>query len=103
MNTDLPVKFTHHALDRLKEWNLSRNKAVWMLQTASKFKPLGMGRYKKDRYGDSQENIQYWQNETIVFTVRIQKDKYTGQDMVLVITVTDQRINLKEINALGEF
>lgn len=102
MNTDLPIRFTHHALDRLKEWNLSRNKAVWMLQTGIKIKPSGMSKYKREKYGDNSENIQYWQNDTIVFTVRVQNDKYTGEEMVLVITVTDQRVNLREINVFGE-
>lgn len=98
MDTDLRIKFTKHAQERMLEAGLTYKQSIWMLQTAIKEKPQGMGKYKRSRYGAEQEYVSYWRNGTVIFTVLKKNDFRTSQPIILVLTIIDQRVTLRQLS-----
>ncbi|MBV6446385.1 MAG: hypothetical protein IFNCLDLE_02683 [Ignavibacteriaceae bacterium] len=85
--------FSTHAKERLKESNVSVSKAAYMLYNAEKEKlDKNLRQYKNKRYGDEEQL--FYRYGTFIFTLRKIKDKYSGDECYLVLTVTDQRLTL---------
>ncbi len=87
---DLPIRYTHHARERLFQCQLDMKSASELLRGSIKsFIKLD---YTKKKYKD--RSVEHWVNGTIIFTLRESKSRNTGNPVILVITVTDQRITL---------
>ncbi len=90
--TDIkPVRLTNHARARMEEFGLTYEKVVGMLLHSEEENPK-MDEYKREKYGDYQDGIQYYRNGTYIFTVRHTEDFKNGKEITLVITLTDQRL-----------
>jgi hypothetical protein len=86
------IVFTHHAKERVYEFRLTVKQAIRLLLNAEKEKDsLHLKRHLK--YG--RDTAITYRNGTYLFMVLDQKDKFTGEDISLVVTMCDQRINLK--------
>lgn len=86
---DTYVVFSNHAKERLKECQLSMAKANWLLYTGFEEKLPKFLKGSKDKYTDS---AIYIRNGTLIFTLIPTTDKYTQDDIYLIVSVNDQRI-----------
>lgn len=93
MDTKLKIIFTNHALSMMENFNIPFKKAIWMLQTATQETPPDI-EYKFEKYGESQKDISFWRHGTCIFTVKNEIHRKTGEPIVLVITITDQRVTI---------
>lgn len=55
-----------------------------------------INKYKREKYGKTQEDIMYYRNGMLIFTCVIKHHNQKDRDVFLVITVTNQLINLKK-------
>lgn len=83
--------FSNHAKDRLKECQLTLAKANWLLYYGEKEKLPKEMKEDKDKY---HESAIYIRSGVYIFTLIEVVDKYSGDDVYLVISVYDQRIGL---------
>lgn len=83
------VRFTTHAINRLKESQLDIKRGKHLLYEAihSPFKLL----WESKKYTTNKDEITYWMNAVLTYTVIKTKHKNTGQEIYLVLTVTDSR------------
>lgn len=93
------VVFTNHAVDRLAEVQLDTTKGLELLAGAvkeelNKFKD--QQRYKAHKYKNSPVTT-HWRNGTVIFTTVEKIDDNTGEEIILVITVYDQKLNQKHV------
>lgn len=91
-----PIRITRHAQQRMDEFKISYKKLVWLLLHSTQEKEPHKGKWKEEKYHGN-EGVKYYRNGVYVFTVRNQIDRKTGKDITLVITVTDQRVNLDQV------
>jgi len=75
----------------MEEFGLAYNKVVGMLLHSEEEHPE-IDEYKREKYGDYQDGVQYYRNGTYIFTVRHTTDRMTGKEITLIITLTDQRL-----------
>lgn len=94
----LQVRFSNHAITRLKEAQLDLYTAKKLLYESVK-SPERIDTTKK-KFTRNQDNISYWINGTIIFTLVKKEDEYSQhrQDMFLVLTVTERRATVKYIS-----
>lgn len=83
--------FTTHSKDRLKECQITVPKATYLLYSGFQEKLPKELKQDKIKYN---EQAKYIRNGTLIFTVIDAKDKFTHEDIYLVVSVFDQRINL---------
>ena len=93
------VVFTNHAIDRIAEFQLDTAKALELLTGAvveplTKFKD--QQRYKAHKYKNSPVTT-HWRNGTVIFTTVEKTDADTGEEIILVLTVFDQKLNQNHI------
>jgi hypothetical protein len=87
--------FSTHAKERLLESGIGIGKASYMLYNAEPEKlPRNLRESKYKKYGENENEI-YLRYDTFIFTLRPIKDKYTGDECYLVLTVTDQRVTFE--------
>lgn len=83
--------FTNHAKERLKQFGLSLAKANWLLYTGIEEKlPKLLKMAKVRKY----EVAKYVRNGSFIFTLIDTSDKYSGDDVYLVVSVYDQRMDI---------
>jgi hypothetical protein len=84
--------FSKHAMNRLKECQLSMAKANWLLYQGKEEKlTKDMKERKLVKYSKKALHIRYG---TVLFTMIPTKDKRTNEPIYLVVSVFDQRIDL---------
>lgn len=94
------VVFTNHAIDRLKESNLDIIGGLKLFDdcvednSVRKFKDISRNMDRK--YAD-QENIVYYRSGTHIITMLPTVDKFKGDDIWLVITITNQLASTKRV------
>lgn len=81
--------FSNHAKERLKECQLSMAKANWLLYSGTEEELPKDLRDNKKKYSD---RALYIRNGTIIFTLIPTIDKYTDDEVYLIVSVNDQRI-----------
>ena len=81
--------FSNHAKERLKECQLSMAKANWLLYSGVEEKLHRDLRGSKEKYTDK---ALYIRNEVFIFTLIPTIDKFTGDDIYLIVSVHDQRM-----------
>lgn len=82
---NIKVRLTFHARKRASEIGLSANDALELLNLAKrKTIDMRMQMEKLEKYGDDYKDIQYYQNGSLLFTVRAYPHE------IVVITITDQ-------------
>ena len=87
------VIFTSHARDRLAEIeDMPLKKAVWGLHNKAVEEKLEKGLRKGKKDGDS---FRYYRWGSIIYSTVETTDKITGEDIVLVVTITDQKATIK--------
>ena len=84
-----PVRFTNHAIARLQESQLDIRRGKFELYEAVK-SPFKVD-WERKKYQDNKNTTTYWMTGPITFTVIETKGKKYGDDILLVITVTDSR------------
>lgn len=90
---DRYVVFSTHARERIRECQLSMSKAAWLIYTAQPEKlPKEIKNYKKNKYSDKALHLR---NGTLIFTLLPVKDKRTQDDIYLVLTIFDQRTDVR--------
>ena len=83
--------FTRHAHERLRECNITIAKASWMLYSSEVDDiPKDIRKYKREKYGADSLHLRYG---TVLFTLVPAVDKYTGDDIYLVLSVFDQNMS----------
>ena len=88
---DRYIKFTKHARDRMNECQIEPVKCAWLIYGAEKYSlPRDLNLNKK-KYS---EKTLYYRNGTYVFTLLPKTDITTGDNIYLVISVYDQRMDL---------
>lgn len=99
MNNPYKIRFTNHAISRLKESQIELKKGVWLCATAQEEK-LEKG-LKKNKYNNNKginyinnKDVTFWRNGTLIFTVKVVFAEATQKYINLVLTVTDQRVML---------
>lgn len=85
----IPVRFTHHAIDRLRESQLDKREGKRLLYESLR-SPFKVN-WETKKHTDNKNNTTFWLNGTIFFTVIATKGKTYGDEIFLVITVTDSR------------
>lgn len=90
-----PIRVTKHAQERMDQFKISYKKLVWLMLNSVPDKDPHKGKWKEKKYNGN-DGIRYYRNGSFIFTVKDKKDEHSGKDITLVITVTDQRIGLKE-------
>lgn len=86
----IPIIFTFHAKDRLKQCRLDEVQARIILSEAVE-SPFKVSQQKK-RFTRNQEDVTYWMYGSIIFTILKTKDKKKiYDDIFLVLTVTETR------------
>jgi len=83
--------FSNHAKERLKECQLSMAKANWLMYSGEEEKIPKDLRPSKEKYND---RAIYVRNGTYIFTLIPTVDKYTQDDIHLIVSVYDQRMGL---------
>lgn len=83
------VRFTTHAINRLKESQLDIKQGKHLLYEAitSPFKIA----WDTKKYQSNKNSTTYWMNGTLTYTVIKTKHKTTGEEIFSVITITDSR------------
>lgn len=81
--------FSNHAKERLKECQLSMAKANYLLYSGFEEKLPKFLNGSKEKYADK---AVYVRNGTLIFTLIPTIDKYTQDDIFLIVSVNDQRI-----------
>lgn len=90
---DRYVIFTSHARQRAHEFQISLAKATWLVYTSDvNDLPKELKRAKNAKYKD---RAVYRRNGTYLFTLLPATDNQTGDEIYLVITMYDQRMDLK--------
>lgn len=86
----LPVFFTQHAIQRLKESQLELKRAKKILLKEAVLEQIDrkLRQYKRNKYGKKQDQTKYYRAGPLLFTV------IPNGKGFLVITVTDQRVML---------
>lgn len=96
------VVFTRHARDRIEEFNIPIKKAIWMFYNSVEIHPeddKSFRKYVTNKYNN--DGVFYRQFETIVFVAVMKENKFNPNEQVcLIITVNDQRVNLKKVTWL---
>lgn len=96
--TTKKVIFTRHARERLDEFKIPINKAVWMFYNALDIHPDDDKSFKKyvtDKYDN--DGVFYRQFETVIFVATTKQNKFNpDEEVCIVITVNDQRMNLRK-------
>lgn len=94
--TAYPVVLTRHARERLDEFGVSYRDGVNMLKQATEEKAPS-SKWKREKYGSKQEGIRYFRNGRLIYIVQlgINLGSPKKEQAFIVITVTDQLINLK--------
>lgn len=90
---ELPVIFTHHAKERLRQYQVSVGNAYSMLCDAIIEKTPHRA-WKQKRYGGN-FNVHYLRFGPYFFTGKEMRDRRSGEPIFLIITMNDQRIFLK--------
>lgn len=94
------VVFTTHAINRLKESNLDIIGGLKLFDncvednSVRKFKD--MSKFKDSKYED-QSDIVYYRSGTHIMTMKPTVDKFKGDDIWLVITITNQLATQKKL------
>ncbi len=84
--------FSTHAKERLKECQLSMAKANWLIYTGNEEKlPEDLNKAKNEKYSDK---ALYIRNGSLLFTLLPLVDKFSGEDIYLIVSVYDQRMDL---------
>lgn len=91
---DLPIVFTNHAWERIKECQLTGRKVVWMMHNGTFENEPNVARYKAIKYGEANdEKVKYIRYETYIFTIIRTIDKFRpDREIALLLSVADQRI-----------
>lgn len=95
--TENKIIFSKHAIQRLKETDLDLRSAISSLRESYKYTAFTKQdkKYKLRKYGEKNGNVFYRQNGTVLFTCRISLYSKTKTQVITVMTVTDQRVNIK--------
>jgi hypothetical protein len=91
---DKKIVFTYHAKERFGECGFkSEAKAIECFKCSCKdtdiAKQKDIIKYKEEKYPD-QKATKYSRNGTIIFTYTEKTDKFSHDDIYLIITVTNQ-------------
>lgn len=89
----LPVVFTFHAKERMRECQLSPRQAYQLLCDAEIMRTPHHD-YKKKRYNGN-TNVHYLQFGPYQFTGKNVRDKRSNEPIFLIITMSDQRMFIK--------
>ncbi len=93
----LPIKiiFTKHAIERLQESGLPLKGGVSLVEESQEEKlPRDVIESKREKYNGNQ-GVFYRRNGTFVFVTKYIIDRFTFRPILLVLTLTDQRVTLK--------
>lgn len=91
------IKLTKHARDRINQFGLQFKQAIQLLKNSTQdgypdyIKHKG---YEKQKHGD---NADHWRNGEYIFTTIETRDKYTNEDIILVITMRREGMGKKPI------
>lgn len=88
---DKYIIFTSHSRDRLKECQISVPKASHLIYTGFEEELPKDLKKNKQKYN---EQAKYIRNGTLIFTLIDVKEKFTNDDVYLVVSVYDQRTSL---------
>lgn len=89
------IFMTNHARERLEQMGIEFKQMLYLVYNGFLDKPIKSDKYKREKYGDVQNEIMYIRNESYIFTVRdTKKMDGSGEDILLLITATDQRDTL---------
>lgn len=89
------VMFTWHTTERLQQFGVSFEDGLKMFSNSNKEKlDRGLSKKKREKYHGNQ-NVFYTRYDEFVFTVKDTTDFKTGRPIWLVLTATNQMINLK--------
>lgn len=91
----LRIVTTNHSAERLREFHLPYWRMRQLVETAIEVKPIHGAQYKAYKYGEANSGVVHLQNGPWVFTVKNVVQK-SGEEVILLITVFDQRMSLKE-------
>lgn len=95
MQITAKIIFTNHAEERLRECQLTRSEAEHLLNEAEETKlPKELRQDKKEKYHGNNGTL-YFINGPIIFTARRAIDRWTFRPILLVITVTNQLVNIR--------
>lgn len=89
------IVLTDHAIQRLKEVPCTIPESIKMLKESVKDCAKGLYKYKKRKYADCKDETFYRRYGSVLFTCVAVKDKFSKDDIVLVLTVTEQQATLK--------
>lgn len=84
-----PVRFTNHAIARLQESQLDIRRGKYELYESVK-SPFKVD-WEKKKHRDNKNKTTFWMSGPITFTVIETIGKKFGDEILLVITVTDSR------------
>jgi len=88
------IILTNHAVERGEQAGLNFNKLLAISYHARPVRlPLGMEAYKGLKYGLANSGVFYMRNKNLLLTCVIDKHRQTGEDIVLILTVTDTKKN----------
>ena len=94
--TERRLVFTNHAWERIKECQLSGRDVQQLFAESILEDEKNVRRYKQGKYGnDHEQGIKHYRNGTLIFTIRETIDKLKHDPINLLITVADQRFNIK--------
>lgn len=87
--------FTGHARQRAKLYGISYPQLQEMFEDSQPEKmPKDMISNSYKKYRDKQEGVFYRRNGAVVMVAKDTQDSKTGEDITLLITLCDQRVNL---------
>lgn len=90
MIIDRPVKYTKHFKERLREIQMRPGRLLYILPLATEERPPDMSAKK---YQDN-DDIFWLRFETLIFTAKRVHDRVENQDIYLLLSVYDQRLDL---------
>lgn len=88
----VPVVWSYHAKERIRESNMSLHTAYYFLCNAEKEKNP-MVQYKRQKYHGN-NGVKYLRYGSYIFTGKQVIDKRTNEPIFIIITFTDQRVTL---------
>jgi hypothetical protein len=87
------VVFSKHARERLLTCGLTPPGAIQKLKSSLNQPGSLVPSVSKMRLND-EKGITFWQSDTVLFTVKEINDRDDNSPLILIITVTDKRVNL---------
>lgn len=86
------IILTHHAKDRAKEYDLDEELLKRRFTSAKRVKnSIRRSFYKFSKYGDDQQDIEYYFCAGILYTVKVNEKDY------VIITVTKRKMNNNQL------